>query len=339
MTASLHRALLFLYAETPVHAGADTGLGALDLPIQREVSSKLPIIKGESLKGALRDHLRPPTLDEATWRKMFGSPPPRSGIAGGALSPGELRIHEAQLVAFPAPSLGGFAWVTSPLARARLGRRAALAGTGITSWADTGPDGGTAAEPDGEGDTHCLMTDTRTKGSKKPRAAATVLGSYAFTAQGDPGLKAWAADLASEGLPALAEHSYFRDKLARDLYEVSDAALTAITWECTAVASRVQLGAEDENGNPAKTVQHGPFYSEYLPAETVLAALLESADPEHLTTLAGRLSNKVIQVGGDETIGKGLMWCRIIPDTAASPAPPDAIADGPEDGAAGGAQG
>jgi hypothetical protein len=38
--------------------------------------------------------------------------------------------------------------------------------------------------------------------------------------------------------------------------------IEAITSECTTVAARIQLGAPDEAGNPAKTVQAGPFYSE-----------------------------------------------------------------------------
>ncbi len=322
MTTGLNRALLFLYAETPVHPGADAGQGALDLPIQREVSSGLPIIKGESLKGALRDHLRPPVLDEGTWKGMFGSPPPASGIAAGALSPGGVRIHEAQLVAFPAPSLEGFAWVTGPLARARLGRRAALAGLTYEEVA-MGSDSGAPESPeaeDGDDDTGCLMTETRTRGGKKPRTKSVVLGSYAFTAVGDPGLEKWTARLAEAALPTLDEHSFFRRKLVKDLYQVSDTALAAITKECTAVVARVQLGAQDEDGNPTKAVRHGPFYSEYLPAETILAALLESASPEYLAALADHLNDTVIQVGGDETIGKGLMWCRVARPDGASPA-------------------
>jgi CRISPR-associated protein Cmr4 len=313
MTANLDRALLFLYAETPVHAGADTGLGALDLPIQREVTTGLPIIKGESLKGALREHLRPPVISETAWKKMFGAAPPRSGSPGGALTPGELRVHEAQIVAFPAPSLDGFAWVTSPLTRARLDRRARLAG--ITSLpGDTRPGG---EDPDadadvGDDDTRCLMTKTSSRGRKSPRPESVVLGSYAFTAAGDSGLKNWAADLAEAALPGLAEHEYFRGRLKSDMYQVSDVAMRAITSECTVVSARVQLGAEDEQGNPAKAVKHGPFYSEYLPGESLLAALIESASADHLDVLVEKISDQVIQVGGDESIGKGLMWCRIL---------------------------
>lgn len=324
MTADPDRALLFLYAETPVHAGSDTGLGALDLPIQREVSTRLPIIKGESLKGALREHLRPPALDEVSWKKMFGAPPPRSGSPAGVLAPGDLRVHEAQLVAFPAPSLDGFGWVTSPLCRAWLNRRAALAQ--ITSFAAdvAGQDGD---EP-GADDTACLMTDTRRRGRTTMPRSSVVLGSYAFTATGDDGFKGWAERLAGAALPDLPEHNYFRDKLRRDLYQVSDVAMSAISTECTVVAARVQLGAEDEDGNRTKTVQHGPFYSEYLPTETVLAALLESASPDHLAELKERISGHVIQVGGDETIGKGLMWCTVVRPADLAGTPAAATAEG-----------
>lgn len=324
MTAD--RALLFLYAETPVHAGADTGLGALDLPIQREVTTGLPIIKGESLKGALREHLRP-VLDDVVWRKIFGAPLPKSGIAGGSLAPGELRVHEAQLVAFPVPTLDGFAWVTSPLVRARLHRRARLAK--ITSLpGDDSP----AAVPDSDAedaepddDTRCLMTDTRLGGRKAPRPKQVVLGSYSFTAEGNQGLRDWVATVSRAGLPGRPEHRHFARLLERELHQVSDVAMKAITLECTVVSPRVQLGAEDKvTGEPTKTVKHGPFYSEYLPGETLLAALLESASAGHLDLLREHLSDQVIQLGGDETIGKGLVWCRI-PQPSDFPALPATV--------------
>ncbi len=305
MTASLERALLFLYAETPVHAGADTGLGALDLPIQREVTTGLPIIKGESLKGALRERFRPPVIPDALWRAIFGDPPPRTGTPGGKLAPGALRVHEAQLVAFPVPTLDGFAWVTSPLARARLHRRACLAG--VTALPG---DAGSSASGEGD-DRSCLRTDTRLEGSKTPPQKSAVLGSYAFTSEADFGFRGWAQTLANAALPGLDEHRYFRDRLLRDLYQVSDVAMKAITGEGTEITARVQLGGGEDDEKPTKTVAHGPFYSEYLPGETLLAALLESASADHLATLREHIDDKVLQVGGDETIGKGLMWCRM----------------------------
>ena len=75
--------------------------------------------------------------------------------------------------------------------------------------------------------------------------------------------------------------------------------------ECTEQAVRVQL-------ERAKTVKNGPFYSEYLPAETIMAASLtlrgtgDTADNRE--ALRGLLDGKLLQIGGDETLGKGLMW-------------------------------
>jgi CRISPR-associated protein Cmr4 len=48
-------AMLFLYTETPLHAGSGTSLGIVDLPIQRERTTGYPMIQASGLKGCLRD--------------------------------------------------------------------------------------------------------------------------------------------------------------------------------------------------------------------------------------------------------------------------------------------
>ncbi|NKZ07300.1 type III-B CRISPR module RAMP protein Cmr4 [Actinomadura latina] len=283
---TLQRALLFLYAETPVHPGGDTAAGAVDLPIQREPATGFPIIKGESLKGALREHFRTRLADDR-WVGMFGSKPPRGG---GATKPGSLRVHEAQLVAFPAPTLEEtFRWVTSPLALSRLARKAGLAGVPIAGTGDSVPS-----------DSTCLTSSQRRE--------QTVLGQYVQATQHDPALESFAANLAGLALPNAVD-GYLKKKFGKDLYCGVDELLTGISKDCAPVVARVQLGAEDAEGNPTKTVKHGPFYSEYLPSETILVALLEGR-PDDLAKLQV-LDSGVLRVGGDESIGKGLMWCRL----------------------------
>ena len=86
--------------------------------------------------------------------------------------------------------------------------------------------------------------------------------------------------------------------------------------ECTEQAVRVQLSTS------SKTVENGPFYSEYLPAETILAASLTLRQPggddaaarheKHRSALRTLLHGQLLQVGGDETLGKGLVWCRLL---------------------------
>ncbi|HET9082318.1 MAG TPA: type III-B CRISPR module RAMP protein Cmr4 [Trebonia sp.] len=302
----MHRALLFLYAETPVHAGADSSAGALDLPIQREVTTGFPLIKAESLKGALRERFRPPRQQQANrerWTGIFGAEPPAPGTRAGDLRPGTLRVHEAQLVVFPAPTLTRtFVWVTSPLARARLDRKARLAGVSVKAADGTG----SAAALDGP---ECLF-------SGKDQARF-VLGPYTVTARHDPATESWASRLASVALPDLDEMAFFRQKLSADLFICSDELLGAISRDCAPVATRVQLSTGEEDGAPRKTVQHGPFQSEYLPAESLLAALLECDDEAHLDYVCGSLDNDVLRLGGDETLGKGLLWCHVLRQGAA----------------------
>lgn len=297
----MDRMLLFLYAETPVHVGADTSIGALDLPIQREVTTGLPIIKAESLKGALRERFRPARDRDAErerWKRIFGAEPPAAGTRAGKLRPGSLRVHEAQLVAFPAPALSStFVWVTSPLARVRLERKARLAG--LAGALKLGS--GSAAGPAGAA---CLAAGHQ--------QGKFVLGPYVVTVSHDPGLSDWARRLGEVALPRLPELEYFRDKLATGLFDCSDDLLGAISRDCAPVAARVQLGTGEDGGVPRKTVQHGPFYSEYLPAESLLAALLECDDRDDLDHVRNGLDDTVLRIGGDETLGKGLLWCRVL---------------------------
>ncbi len=51
---SMKSRMLYLYVETPLHAGAGSGLSNIDLPIQRERPTQYPMIQGSSIKGKLR---------------------------------------------------------------------------------------------------------------------------------------------------------------------------------------------------------------------------------------------------------------------------------------------
>src|SRR5437879_13060205 len=46
--------MLYLYVETPLHAGVGSGLSSIDLPIQRERSTQYPMVQGSGIKGKLR---------------------------------------------------------------------------------------------------------------------------------------------------------------------------------------------------------------------------------------------------------------------------------------------
>ncbi|MGS0754027.1 type III-B CRISPR module RAMP protein Cmr4 [Roseateles sp. GG27B] len=133
--------LVFYYAISPVHMGAGSAIGAIDSPIQREVHTLHPMFAGSGLKGALRHHLnqawpRVPapnnskspsgTVPSPTIARLFG---PDTGASDYA---GALSLSDAQVVALPVRSLkNSFAYVSSPLALARLLRLAQQAGIAL----------------------------------------------------------------------------------------------------------------------------------------------------------------------------------------------------------------
>jgi CRISPR-associated protein Cmr4 len=104
---------------------------------------------------------------------------------------------------------------------------------------------------------------------------------------------------------------FFRGKLGADLLLVSDDDLATLTEEHAELLPRVQLEAD------AKTVRQGPWYTEYLPAETLLCSMLRDCLPPasgkespRLDSLRERLDGELLVAGGDETLGKGLLWLR-----------------------------
>jgi CRISPR-associated protein Cmr4 len=312
-------ALLFCYAETPVHAGGPDSVGVVDLPIQREATTRLPTVWGQSAKGALRDHARtgmPPWPDVAA---VFGSAPPGSTDAGtDPPSPGWLAVGDLRLVAFPVPTLTRtFAWVTSPLLLARMARMADLGGVAWLPQVPSVQAGQVVPVSDGWG---------------APGARLAVGEHDLKIREPDELLAEWARWLAANALPgppptgaagtADADgrngrkrgagsdpFEFFRTKLRSDLLLVGDDDLAALTEEHVELLPRVQLKAK------AKTVQHGPWYTEYLPAETLLCSLLRDCLPPEpggsrprLDVLGERLDGELLVAGGDETLGKGLLW-------------------------------
>lgn len=287
----MERRLLTLFAETPVHAGGPESLAAVDLPIQREAATGLPVIWGQSLKGALRQAWRDAGLpDEQT---AFGSRPPgfaddevETGDAGAVLTKGALSVGDAQLVLFPAATLRQvFGWVTAPLLLSRLGRKLRLLGTDPDPVFQVTISGGYGlGAPGWEG--------------------AQVLGPFIENIRADSGVSKIGAILAQLVCPTDTAFEFTRRKMATDVLLVEDSTIQGLTRMGTDIVVRVQLEEK------TKTVAHGPFYSEHLPAETVLAALLAGSD-DHLKHLAGLLNGQPVQLGGDETIGKGVLWCRV----------------------------
>src|SRR5664279_6538646 len=96
----MEQLLVFFYAESPVHAGADTSAGVIDLPIQREVATSYPVIWGQSVKGALRE-----AAEDAGWDNVGDVFGPAVDDATVSPAQGKITVGDAHLVAFPAATL------------------------------------------------------------------------------------------------------------------------------------------------------------------------------------------------------------------------------------------
>lgn len=66
------KGLLIIKTLTPTHAGAGTSLGAIDLLLQREVTTEFPFIQASTLKGSIRAHLeRQPINDKDLAQRLI----------------------------------------------------------------------------------------------------------------------------------------------------------------------------------------------------------------------------------------------------------------------------
>jgi CRISPR-associated protein Cmr4 len=285
--------LLYLYAESPVHTGAADSIDVLDLPVQRESTTGYPVIWGQSLKGALRQAATDARWTDGARAAVFGSAIERADEEGGT-TPGTLAVGDAQLVAMPVPTLRRtFGWLTSEIALARLARKYKVLDRETTALPDVRSGDGAAAS------------------GGWTQAEREVLGAYLVPLGSSPdaNLAAWADRIAADAFGPEEEFRPFADKLRQDLLLAGADIVPDLLRECTEQAVRVQLSA-------SKTVQNGPFYSEYLPAETIMAALLTLREPgdteANRESLRRLLHGQLLQIGGDETLGKGLMWGRLL---------------------------
>jgi CRISPR-associated protein Cmr4 len=294
-------AVVSLYAETPLHPGRGGASGVIDLPIQRERQLGYPMIPGSSLKGVLRSQARQLWRQQAgRLETVFGPETDRAGEHGGALA-----ITDARLLLFPVRSLRGvFAWTTSPLALDRYRRDLVAAGFAAPSELPAVPSGRALVAP----------------GTALAAAGSVTLEEFSFAASEDPAAAAIAHDLASSVLPSSPEYESWRARLPRQLVILPDDDFRDFVQTATEVVARIRV-------DPATgTVAPGAlWYEEYLPTETLFYALAlaslprrpTNGAPEELRTaedvldaLDGLALDR-LQIGGDETVGRGIVKLRI----------------------------
>lgn len=305
------QAAVFLYAVSPVHMGAGTATGLIDNPIQRERHTNHPSFAGSGIKGAVR-HAWESLVEssaqidadrKAEVKKMldrlFGPESNSSNLHAGAVSFGD-----AQLVAFPVRSLkGGYVYATCPQALARAQRLLRLTGNAC-DW----------AIPDVE-DGQCRLANDKLV-SEREDEKKLHLEAFEYDAATDEIVGTIGRSLAELGIPKEDQYTYFRNKLASDLVILSNTDFGYFAENATLVEPHVRINPETGTADSG-----GLFYTENLPPESLLVAPLMASRTrsgnedlpakDAMLKLKNVLDNRLLQIGGDATTGRGLVVARL----------------------------
>ena len=290
MTSASANVMLGLIAQTSIHAGTGSAVGAVDLPIQREGHSGWPCIFGASVKGAIRakgvNTLKP---ESEEFNAIFGSATNENAHAGA------ISVGDARLLLLPVRSLtSAFKWVTCPAVLERFKRDYALLGQTLTFDVPnvTGMQQALWCQADG----HLFLEEYRLEAKAIEKKLCSVINALA----------------------ALVDRKDFINHLEAQLVIVSNDMFTYLANQATPVNAHIAI--KDDG---SKTVTKGAlWYEETLPPETVLyVPLMIQASRRNnkfltATEILELLKTKVftgttvwLQLGGNETVGMG--WCQV----------------------------
>src|SRR5947209_159929 len=298
--------MLYLYAETPLHAGVGSGLSSIDLPIQRERTTQYPMIQGSGIKGKLRatiEGTRPDELKDIA-DILFGPP---ASTGKGSDHAGALIAGDARILLFPVRSLNGvFAYTTSNDVLSRFKRDMKRGQTQQTiDWDIPNATEGQA-----------LVTTT----SIVQANSSLVLEEFSFNAQADQRVNTIAEWIAKNALPNLGAGDYWFNKIQNSLVILPDNDFRDFALYATEIITRVRINREK------KTVEKGALWTEeHLPTDTLLYVPIYATDArkngkdgskltgtqilEKVRTLGTETGN-YLQLGGDETVGRGMVRIR-----------------------------
>jgi CRISPR-associated protein Cmr4 len=300
--------MMYIYTETPLHAGVGSGLSSIELPIQRERHTQYPMIQGSSIKGKLRSLIAAQQggNSDSLVETLFGKE--RETPETDQLHAGALIVGDARILLFPVRSLKGvFAYTTSLDILERFRRD-------LVHVPQKQPFPELPARPE-KG--RALVTEPSevTVSGANP---GLLLEEFSFDVVENAQVTEIARWLAGHALP---NDGYWASKLQSSLVVLPEDDFRDFTRYSTEVITRIALDYEK------KTVKERALWTEeHLPTDTLLYAPIYATNgrrpnaqgeqpPQGLELLqeARDLSQKAgpyLQLGGDETVGRGFVKVR-----------------------------
>lgn len=284
------RMLMYVRTVTPSHVGIGRGYGVhVDLPVQRDEFG-FPCIWSSSLKGAIKSWF--PGL-----RPCLGPDPGELEVA--PLKQSSISFTDAKLVLIPARVVSGvYTYVTSPHLLDGLARYLQVAGV------QTQPPSAELLEKLDKGIALASTDRVLYKGR-------LIVNELEIPAEHDSGL------LEKLKVKDLLPTEVLERVSSKGLVLIPDSGNSSLTVvnRSMLIQYRVRLNKE------TKTVDAGPWSEEFVPAETVLASLAlcagskasEGGEAKCPELLKSEVNNKVVFVGGKETVGRGLVKFYVYP--------------------------
>jgi CRISPR-associated protein Cmr4 len=273
----------FMRVITPLHAGSGQDLGIVDMPIQRERHTGYPKIEGSGLKGSIRQVFQEMAEENKDNVKklnsIYGSDDADQAAAIG--------FTDARLLLFPVKSVKGvFAYIICPRVLKQF--------SDDLSKVSNPSDDSFPSIPDVI-DGNCLTTED----SKVKFNDNVILEEYTFM------IKEGNCDKVVERIKSYTKIG----DLSERLVILSDDDYKDFVTLSTEVITRTKI-------DPIKgTVKTGALFTEeYLPSESVMYSIVlasptfrgkeysEDEVLEYFYTIP-----EVIQIGGNATLGKGLV--------------------------------
>jgi CRISPR-associated protein Cmr4 len=283
--------VLTFYSETPVHMGTGQSVSYVDLPIQRERHTSFPVLWSSGIKGVIRDLASRKWPDKEKVELIFGPESEGSEFASC------ISITDAKILLYPVRSLRGvFAWITCPLVLRRL--KDDITSVGLNKDLDISEFLNVT-----DGEALVFGNDLIVKDKNE-----VVLEEFVFEAKKKElgGLEKF--------LSSLLPNNELTSKLKEHLVIVSDNVFKDFVNYAVEIRTRIRI--DQAKG----TVKDGALFSEELiPSESVFYSLVFVGEPfkkdgklnsandvfEEVKSLFK--DNGLIQLGGDETTGKGYM--------------------------------
>jgi len=300
--------VFYIHTVSPMHVGSGSDLGVVDMPIQREGHTSFPKIESSSLKGSMREafEMRGRTdLDILLKTYMsFGYDETNAPSAVETAFPnkkdrefaGALGFSDARILLFPVKSAKGiFAWITSPMVLNKFIKDLKISDNEQTF---------TIVE-------NSISNDSKINIDNN----SVILEEYQINITKKEDTQTIAEFLSTE-----LDNYEIKEKLII----LSDDDFKDFVTLSTEVITRTKID------NATGTVKDGALFTEeYLPSETVMYSLALASPVMTRVTQIQNLSSEdevmnffsstvpaIMQIGGNSTIGKGIVSIVIGGDNA-----------------------